>query len=127
MTKTKPIKNPKKILFVYNSNDGIYQNFLDTLWRMSTPITYPCNLGRLTHNPIFLKSEWKKFLSKLEMKPEFMHKNTFKSKYTQIKSELPSIFIVDGFDIKQIVKANEIKDCNNLDDLMDLLVEKLQK
>lgn len=70
-----------KLIFVYNATSGALQALLDTVHKMASPDTYPCELCELTHGVFKEKEEWSRFYQSLEIPTLFLHKDEFLKQY----------------------------------------------
>lgn len=70
-----------KLIFVYNATSGALQALLDTVHKMVSPDTYPCELCELTHGVFKEKEEWSRFRQSLEIPALFVHKDEFLKQY----------------------------------------------
>lgn len=75
-----------KIIFIYNAKSGKLNAALDSVHKMFSPSTYPCELCAITHGAIDAKSEWKAFLKRLSLPVEFYHKDEYST-----NQELPVV------------------------------------
>jgi hypothetical protein len=119
--------NKPKLIFVYNADSGIINTVTDYFHKIVKPSTYQCNLCALTFNNLGMKSVWKEFVNGLKVDVEFLHKDEFAKEYDFKDAEFPSGFLKAGNDLKLYITAEEINKCKTLDDLMDLVTEKVNQ
>ncbi|MBT4352181.1 hypothetical protein HOD20_06640 [archaeon] len=115
-----------KLIFIYNANSGIFNGTIDYVHKIISPKTYNCNLCAITYGNLGMKKKWKKYITSLPIKTEFLHKNEFNKKYG-INEELPAIFLESNDKIKLIISADEINTCKNIEDFIHLIKEKNEK
>lgn len=124
----KPKNKINKLIFVYNANSGLMNSAFDSMHKIFSPKTYECNLCKLTYGALTVKKDWKDFLETIETPIEFLHKNEFLKKYIETNFKLPAIFEEkENNKVKVFASTNEINSAKNLDELKDLIAEKLMK
>ncbi|MBI2594043.1 hypothetical protein HYW44_05380 [Candidatus Daviesbacteria bacterium] len=115
-----------KLLFVYNADSSAFAKLKDVIHKTVSPATYQCNLCGLTYGTVSMKNEWKEFISKLNFKSDFLHKDEFKKSYPQLRDiQLPAVFTLTDNNPKQIITAGEIKRQRTLGDLENLVLQKI--
>jgi hypothetical protein len=116
-----------KIIFVYNADSGLINTVTDYFHKIIKPSTYQCNLCALTFNNLGMKKIWKEFVNGLKVEVEFLHKDEFSKKYDLKEIEFPSGFLKTANKLKLYITAEEINKCITLDELMDLVTEKVNQ
>lgn len=119
--KVKPV-----ILFVYNVNGSIIDNFSDSIHKIVSLDTYPCRLCLLTWDNLGMKKDWRTFINSLEADIEFLHRGEFMKRY-QIDVNLPAAFVKRNSSLSLFISSDEINACGTLDDLMNLVRKKVAK
>ena len=110
--------NDEKLIFVYNSDSGILG--------FSAP-SHKCRLSALAKGTFGMNSKWKNFIRNLDKNPSFLHKNEFLKMYPSVKTpEFPAVYRATPFNASLFIRSNDINQCAGLDDLIDLVVEKLK-
>ncbi len=118
-----------ELILVYNADSGFFNIIKDALHKTISP-RYQCNLCALTYGKIGMKDEWKKFVDKLNIPSEFIHRDEFLKKlrshpHSIIDAKFSAIFLNKGERISLLISNNEINKRKTLKDLMDLITEKL--
>ena len=113
------------IVFVYNADSGLFNALSDSAHKIFSPETYNCNLCAITHSALGMKTEWKKFLNTFDAPLEFLHRDELKEKYA-IKVPLPAIFLKSGEGMKLIIESEQINACKDIEDLKNLINDKIQ-
>ncbi|MGD2248412.1 MAG: hypothetical protein PVF58_08385 [Candidatus Methanofastidiosia archaeon] len=113
----------EKLIFVYNADSGLINEFSDYVHKIVSPLTYPCNLCALTFGNFGMKDEWKHFIENLDIAVEFYHKDEFLKKYKKT-DQFPSVFI-ENEHLKLFISQKEMNALETLDELMDLVKKKL--
>ena len=118
----------KKIIFVYNADTGLFNSINDFMHKIFPPETYKCNLCSITYGSLLMKKEWKKFVVSLDYEIEFLHKDEFYNKYPNFKNmNLPAVFSKTGNKLNEVISAEEINKCKNLDALKKLVSKKFKE
>jgi hypothetical protein len=120
----------RELILVYNADSGVFNLIKDALHKTISPSTYLCNLCSLTFGMIGMKDEWKSFIDKLNIPYTFLHRDEFFKKLKRHPHDLgeikfPAIFLNKDGKIGLLINHNEINACQSLDDLMNLLSQKL--
>jgi hypothetical protein len=114
------------LLFVYNADTGLFNTLSDIAHKIFSPSTYACNLCALTHSPLGMREEWKKFLAGLGRPLEFLHRDEFRRRYGLKDVPLPAVFRkVDGDRIEPWIDAATLNAATTLEELQGLIREKL--
>ena len=117
----------EKIIFVYNADGGIFNGIKDLLHKNFSPKTYDCRLCAVTYDNFGMIKEWRDFIQTLKISVEFLHRDELEEKY-QIKDVLlPATFLQskEG-EITLWIQSNEINTCQSLNDLKELVLNKLK-
>lgn len=93
---------------------------LDSAHKIIRPSTYPCSLCRITHNHTVMSSEWKKFISSLEVRSIFLHSDELDTyDMNQFKNELPVIILEREGLRETLISSDEMNDL----DVSSLIVQ----
>ncbi|QOR67168.1 hypothetical protein IM538_03180 [Cytobacillus suaedae] len=113
----------KEIIFVYNAKSGIWNGILDSLHKLSSPETYPCELCQLTFGLTSMNREWRSFLRTLPYKVIFLHLDELWSDLPKV--EFPAIFLkgIEGYNM--LISKDEMRSCKDVKDLIILMNSKL--
>lgn len=84
------------LLFVYNADSGAWNALMDAGHKLFSPATYACDLCAVTHSPLRMKPEWRRFLDELDLPVEFLHRDEFATDPRKISAELPAVFRADA-------------------------------
>jgi hypothetical protein len=118
----------KVLIFVYNSNSGLYHTIKNNLRRFISSPKYICKLQKLIYGKVFMRREWRNFLGDLSYNKVFFHKKEFKRAHPEFAYlELPSILIKSNDKISVLITAQEINAMENIDDLIGVLGKKLSE
>lgn len=115
-----------KLIFVYNADSGLFNLLTDTAHKLLSPETYSCNLCAITYGSFGMKKNWKEFLKSIDIPVEFLHRNELKKKYGISNINLPAILIKEENEPKLWINSESINLCKSIDDLMQLITNKLQ-
>ena len=117
----------EKIIFVYNADGGILNGIKDLLHKNLSPKTYDCRLCAVTYDNFGMIREWKGFIQTLNIPAEFLHRDELEEKYKIKDVLLPATFLQskEG-EITLWIQSNEINTCQSLNDLKELVLNKLK-
>jgi hypothetical protein len=111
----------KELLLVYNADSGVFNALADAVHKIWSPETYGCQLCALTFGAVTMRDEWAKFLNELEIPVRFLHRDEFKRRFPDLKTELPSILLNEGTRAEILLTAARINQCSTLNELKDAL------
>ena len=118
------MSNPQ-LIFVYNANGGLFSRLTDFAHKIVSPSTYACNLCALTYGSFTVQEEWRSFIESLPLKTVFMYRDQFEQKYG-LHVNLPIVCLDTNDSIREIISSAEIADCKILEQLKELVKEKLE-
>lgn len=121
-----------ELILVYNADSGFFSIIKDGLHKIISPSTYQCNLCALTYGTIGMKDEWKTFIDRLGVPVEFLHRDEFLGKlkahpHSIMNARFPAVFLDKEGKISLLITQSEINKCKTLNDLMNLINQKLAK
>lgn len=117
----------EKIIFVYNADGGILNGIKDLIHKNLSPKTYDCRLCAVTYDNFGMIREWKDFIRTLNISAEFLHRDELKQQYGVENIPLPTALIKSkDTDLQVWISAEEMNQCQSLDDLKSLVLEKLK-
>lgn len=113
-----------ELIFIYNAESGVVNELIDFAHKIVSPDTYDCNLYAISYGAFFMEKKWLTYIETLPFKSTFTYKDKFfKNEYSDI--EFPSVFMRSNEKLDEIISATEINEIKNLDQLIDLLNQKL--
>ena len=115
----------QSIIFVYNADSGWFNGLTDYVHKIVSPDTYECNLCAITYGNLGMKKQWSSYLKSLPNPIKFIHKDEI-TDTTISSSQLPAIFLSNEKSIQLLASADETDNLNNLDELIDLMNDKLK-
>ena len=115
----------KKIVFVYNADSGVVNIVKDFWHKLLRPSTYACNLCAQTFSAFGMKKDWKKFIDKLDVEAEFLHKDEFEEKYEVSDAKFPSAYLKNGTSLNLLINQEEMNNVKSLDEMEALVLAKL--
>ena len=113
------------LVFVYNAESGLFNTVADIAHKVFSPETYQCHLCALTHSTFGIRKSWQEFLNGLETSVEFLHANELQNRYSVKHIPLPAIFQKHEGRLTLLIAADSINRCATIDDLKQLVTEKL--
>lgn len=116
----------KTLLFVYNADSGFLNAVKDGIEKITDPEGYGCRLCGLTYGVATMKGSWRRFLSKLPIKPKFLHRDEYREKYRD-DTPLPATFIEENGNLTLIISSEEYEELTTLKGLETLLKKRLRE
>jgi hypothetical protein len=108
----------KRLLFVYNSDSGLFNTLTDIAHKIFSPGTYSCGMCALTHGYFTVRPEWQKFLDSLDADFRVLHRDEFSQSYPGTIAALPAVFVEDPLDgISLCLDASTIQQCRTVADI----------
>ena len=114
----------QKLIFVYNADSGIFNTVTDIAHKIFSPSTYACQLCAITHSAFSMREEWKTFLQSLQIEMEFLHKDEWEKNYQGRKDSLPAVFLLNDA-VKILIDSEEINQCKTIEQLKELIKDRL--
>jgi len=116
----------KTILFVYNTNKGRLQSpkdyFAGTISASGMDV---CPLSTITHSPVGMKKEWKRFLKDLEIRSRLLDRDEFSWEFGSVQTTYPAVIVQNGTELTVLVGPEELRRCRDLNDLIQLMQQRL--
>ena len=113
-----------ELIFIYNAKSGVVNELVDVAHKIVSPETYDCNLCALSYGAFFMEKKWSTYIETLPIKSTFTFRDKF-SKKGRNNLKFPSVFLRNDVGLEEIITATEINEIKNLDQLIDLLNQKL--
>lgn len=116
----------RRLLVVYNADAGRLHAAVDSLHKLISPATYSCDLCRLTHGPIRMKSAWRAFVESPDLPVRVIHRDEYDRRPELPEVALPAILLEQsGAEPVVLLDARTIGRVRSLPELMDLIGERL--
>ena len=115
------------LILVYNADSGFLNAIADFVHKNVSPSTYQCNLCALTYDNRGMKGEWKDFIDDIDLDIQFLHRDELYEKYGLESVDLPAGFIKMGSNMELLIPSYEINGCSTLDELEELIRNKLNQ
>lgn len=114
------------VIFVYNIDSGVLQSLHEYSGsRPGASGTAACHLFALTHSPVGMKKEWKRFLKELEVPSQSMDRNEFEQEFGRRDIAYPVVLLRRGTELSVLVSAGEIQGCGDTGALVGLVQKRL--
>lgn len=118
----------KTLLLVDNTNSGVLEPLKDfSAGTAAASGAVTLTLSSITHSPVGMKKEWKRFLKELEIPSRTLEKidflAEFGSRYQQ--TTFPVVLMQKGTDLSILINTEELSRCRDLNDLILLLRQRL--
>ena len=80
-------------------------------------------LSTMTHSPVGMKKEWKRFLKDLEIPSRTLERSEFTSEFGSghPKMTFPVVLIKTGTELTVLISTEELRRCRDLNDLIVLM------
>ena len=80
-------------------------------------------LRTMTHSPVGMKKEWKRFLKDLEIPSRTLERSEFTSEFGSghPKMTFPVVLIQTGTELTVLISTEELRRCRDLNDLIVLM------
>jgi len=115
----------KTLVFIYNADSNPFKQAFDFFKRMGYPQTYPCNLTKITHDKMNMKQKWQSFIQVFPVKIKFYHRDMFKKKYPDYKTEFPIALLEKDGKFEEFMSVEEINGFASLEELIKTTSKKL--
>jgi len=107
------------ILFVYNLDSAVLQSVHEySAGKGTLADTDVSPLSRLTHSPLGIKKEWKRFLKELPIPSRSLTRDEFAKEFGNISLSFPVVIYKKGATLSVLVSTDEIRACRELGDLL---------
>lgn len=116
----------KELIFIYNAKSGFINELVDFAHKIISPETYDCNLCAITYGAFRMKKRWADYIQSLPINSVFTHQDKlYENKLKNVK--LPSVFLRNGTELKELISSSEINKLNELQQLIKILDKKLKE
>lgn len=117
-----------KLVFVYNADSGLFNTLTDIGHKIFSPQTYNCPLCDLTHGYFTMRKEWGSFLGELDYQLEFLHRDEFTRKHSELSHTLlPVIFIKTEHIMTTLLDNIALQKCKDIEQLKTSILQQLQQ
>lgn len=114
------------ILFVYNLDSAVLQSVHEyTTGKGALAGEEVSPLSRLTHSPLGIKKEWKRFIKDLPMASRSMTRDEFIMEFGNISLSFPVIIYKKGATLSVLIATEEIRACREIGDLIHLVKSRI--
>ena len=117
----------KTLLFVYNTDSSVLPELRDyTAGTSAASRAGNCTFCALTHSPVGMKKEWRRFVKALEIPSRFLNRNEFFSEFGNYEITFPAVFLRKGTELAILICSEELNRCQTLGDIISLIEYHLQ-
>lgn len=119
---------PEKLIFIYNADSGIRNQFIDAAHKILSPDTYTCSLCALTFGAFAEDKVWKRFRKTSDMEMEFLHKDEFLKKHKSkfgYKFNFPIVLAQVGDTLEVLLSTEELNALPNVNTLITVIKERM--
>jgi hypothetical protein len=111
----------RTLLFVYNNSSEILPKIKDYASKKAIHETDRCNLYDITHTPIGMKKNWKRFITGIGIPVRMLNGNEFSSEFGSGLVTCPVALLQMGKDLTIFIRTDELKHCAGIEDLISLV------
>jgi hypothetical protein len=116
----------RRLVIVYNAEAGIVAGVMDSVHKLVSPATYPCQLCAVTYGLATMKREWRAFLDGLGMELVFHHRPDFRAAYPETADwPLPLVAVEQDGALTPLVDADDFRAIPDLASLIRVVRERL--
>ena len=118
----------KTLLIVDNTDSGVLPSLKDFSAGTAVPSGAGTRtLSTMTHSPVGMKKEWKRFLKDLEIPSRTLERSEFTSEFGSghPRMTFPVVLIQTGSQLAVLLSTEELNRCRDLHDLILLLRQRL--
>jgi len=118
-----------QLIFVYNTDSGLWNWVTDYARKAIDPDSYACNLCKIiAGNGLTIKKPWKEFIESLSIPTQFMYLNEFQERFANIPTSAPAVFGLQQDQVPQLIVSSQlINEVKDLDQLIELMKAKIEK
>ena len=114
------------LLFIHNLDSGVLESLHDySSSRGAASKADDCPLSRITHSPVGVKKEWKRFLKELGIPTRSMDRDEFTREFGNRPITFPVVIYKRGAELSILISTEELNQCRELSDLIGLVGERL--
>ncbi len=118
----------KRLVIVYNANAGLMAGVMDSVHKIVSPSTYPCQLCAVTYGLTSMRKDWRAFLDETGMGLLFHHRPDFRDAFPQAADwPLPLVAVEQGGELTELVSAADFTAIPDLPTLIRVVRERLGK
>ena len=115
-----------ELIFIYNAKSGFINELIDFAHKIISPETYECNLYAITYGAFTMEKRWADYIRSLPIKCTFTYQDRL-SEHKLKNTSLPSIFLRNGKELKEIISSSEINHLTELHQLIEKIDIKLEE
>ena len=113
------------LLFVSNSNSGVLPQIKNYSDHSLASRGDGCHLSALTYSPVGMKKEWKRFIREQKLPSRVLDREEFRAEFGSIAMTFPVVLVRTHRGLSILISTEELNRCRSLEDLMDLLRQRL--
>lgn len=112
------------LVFVYNASSDVLPKMKDYASKKTILSTDRCNLYEITHSPVGMKKNWKRFISDLDIPVRLLSSNEFSAEFGSGIVNFPVVLLQRGREFTLFIGTDEINRCSRLEDLISLVQQR---
>lgn len=116
----------RRLIIVYNAEAGLLAGVADSLHKIVSPSTYPCQLCAITYGLAAMRRDWRLFLDGLGLALVFHHRADFRAAFPAAADwPLPLVALASGGQLAPLVTAADFAAIADLPRLIAVMRERL--
>jgi len=118
------MQGSETLLVVDNTDSGVLPSLKDfSTGKVGASRAGTFTISSITHSPVGMKKEWKRFLKDLEIPSRTLERGEFIAEFGSGHSPMtyPVVLIQKGTELSVLISTEELSRCRDLNDLITLL------
>lgn len=116
----------RRLVIVYNAEAGLLAGVMDSVHKIVSPSTYPCQLCAVTYGLAAMKRDWRAFLDGLGMELVFHHRPDFRTAFPAAADwPLPLVALETNGQLAALVTAADFAAIPDLPALIAVVRDRL--
>jgi len=115
----------ESLLFVSNGDSGALPLIKNYSGNSATSRADGCNLSTLTHSPVGMKKEWKRFIREQKLPSRALDRDEFRAEFGSAITTFPVVLVRTGRGLAVLISTDELNRCRDLEGLISLLQQRL--
>ena len=126
--KAKEELQSQQLIFIYNASDDLISISFDFIHKIVSPSTYQCSLCKVTYGNVSMDKKWREYISSYPFNMKFLYKNNYLEHYENLEvDKFPVAYKYDGESYQLFISKEEFDLCDDLDDLIEIMNQKVNQ
>ena len=119
------MQSGRLLIFVFNCDRGNLSAIKDYSQKRIDDKVPDCNLLALISSPVGIKKGWKRYIQELKIPARFLYQDEYEEEFGELLTPLPAVFFHFQKTRSLFISADELGSVNTLDDLIELVNQKI--